>query len=81
MEHSKTCPCRNVKPFVLEGDEFAEIVHQGSAEGPQAIDIRMDAFTPGQARKFAAWLIKAADAVTEHNRRRKRPPESAGPRG
>lgn len=61
----------DVKPFKLEGEEYAEIVHMGSAQGPQAIDINLDSMDSKTARKFSAWLLKAADEVDAYNRARK----------
>jgi hypothetical protein len=60
-----------LKPFRHDGEEFAEIVHMGHAKGPQAVDIKMDNFTPDEARKFALWLFRAADEVEKFNKKRK----------
>lgn len=57
-----------MKPFKLEGEELAEILHQGSPTGKLVIDIKFDSVTPAQARKLASWLIRAADHVVTYNR-------------
>ncbi len=66
------------KAFIHDGLTFACIVHWGSPEGRQLIDINSEVFTPSKARKLSAWLLEAANQVEKHNRRRKRPPAGGG---
>lgn len=59
-----------IKPFMLDGEEYGRTAHIGTPDGPLSVEVNMDSFTPAQARKFAAWLIKAADEVVAYNRKR-----------
>ena len=62
----------DVKPFKVDGEEFAELCHQQTATGPLIVDVNMTSFTPGNARRFAAWLLRAADYAAKHNKARRR---------
>lgn len=61
---------KELKPFKLDGEEYATICHQGYVGGPLVIDINMDSLTPPEARKLAKWLNSAADEVEESRKRK-----------
>lgn len=63
---------KGVKPFRLDDEDYAEICHQGATDGPQIIVVNMDDFNPSDARRFARWLIKAADEVDAFNKKWKK---------
>lgn len=69
---------RKLKTFLIDGEEFADIVHMQSASGPQRIDIMMNTLTSAQGRKLAIWLLAAADEVDCHNRKRRKPTPPEG---
>lgn len=58
-----------MKPIKISGEEFASICHIGTPKGPLVIDVMMNTLTPAEARRLAAWLLKAADYVGQKNRR------------
>ena len=65
-----------LKPFRFEGEEFAAIYHQCDEEGnfdPKSASIEFDSpwygMNPKQARRFAEWLVKAADFIESKNKK------------
>jgi hypothetical protein len=56
-------------PFKVDSEEFASVVYMSEVKpGNQVIDVKMETLTPEQARRLAAWLLKAADYVSSQKR-------------
>jgi hypothetical protein len=61
---------KETKPFLVDGEELASVVHLGSADGPLVIDIMMNTLTVFQARKLRSWLDEAIEEVIADRPRR-----------
>lgn len=67
---SKNIPStKDVKPFMVDGEPYAEICRLGSETGKFVVDINLDTFNSRDARRLAKWLNKAADWVSQNNRK------------
>jgi hypothetical protein len=63
---------KGTKAFRIDGEDFAEVCHMGSATGPLIVDIGMTTFDLGDAKRFRRWLDRAI-AEVEQDRKHRRP--------
>jgi hypothetical protein len=58
---------RKTRPFVVDGDELAQVVHWQTPTGKLVIDVGGLNLTPRRARDLSAWLLKAAEEAAQYN--------------
>jgi hypothetical protein len=63
---------KGTKAFRIDGEDFAEVCHMGSAKGTLIVDISMTTFELRDAKRFRRWLDRAI-AEVEADRKRRRP--------